>query len=238
MAMVQQMFAMFKQFQEMQQTLQTPPQRDRDAPYRDGAPFRGRAPYYPQGNGGGSYQGPSPQYSGGGYQGGAPGPRTAAEQFREAMGVFRTASDMVREIHSLVPEQASAIVADEEDDSPIRIIDTGPAKIVVNKEDGSLRKWETAWSNMGTVLKWVGEQREEIQKHAERRRQQPRRQLAPGYVEVHEGYEPPPGYVAVPVEQIPEQSLPPTPERVPPPIEDPPPKRTWAMPKMPDQEES
>jgi hypothetical protein len=88
------------------------------------------------------------------------------------------------------------------------------------------------------VLKWVGEQHETIQKaHAEQRREQAPKVLPPGYVEVGPGYQPPPGYVAVPVDPPQEapqgaqqQPLPPPPAEMPPPIQ-------WGAPTIPSEGE-
>jgi hypothetical protein len=129
----------------------------------------------------------------------------------------------------------------EEDDSPVRVIDMGPAKGVINRSDGSLRGFETAMANLPDVLKWWGEQRQEIRKAREedRRQQQPR--LPPGFVVAGPDYVPPDGYVAVPVDQIPQSTqatqttLPEPPDEMPPPIAPQPPspaapKRAWGMP--------
>lgn len=262
MTMMQQMFKLFQQ-------MQPPPAPPGPGPYR--GPFR--PPY------GGGPGGPPPypeQYPGAPGAPGTPGPRpygppgyghpgwgppqppprekTAAEQFREAMGVVRTAVEAVQDINNMMPGvvpnagAAPSQEGDGDDGSPIQVIDTGPAKLVINKEDGSLRKWETGWANMDKVFKWVGEQREAITRAAvERRaeeRQHPPQQLPPGYVEVHPGYQPPPGYVAVPVDpqqQMPsapqQHALPPPPDDVPPPINQPPQRSTWGMPTYPGQGE-
>jgi len=164
------------------------------------------------------------------------------------MSVVRTAVDVVQEMNSLLPSQGeqptgvATAIAPEEDDSPVQIIDAGPAKLVVNKEDGTLRKWETGWANMDKVLKWVGEQHEKMQQAAAQQQQQQQRpqQLPPGYVEVRPGYQPPPGYVAVPVDP---QQLPPPPEQMPPPIQEAPQqqqpsRRTWSAPTIPTEGES
>lgn len=224
---------MFKMFQRMQgQTAPPGP--------GPGGPYRGpRPPYYPQGE---SDRGGAPSYPGPH----APPPRqpTPVEQFRESMSFIRTAVDAVQEMNSLMPQQgAPAYEAAEEDDSPVRVFEAGPAKIVVDKKDGTLRGWETGWANMGGVLKWVGEQREAIQKanierqQQQQARQQPTQQLPPGYVEVGAGYQPPPGYVAIPVDSA-GNPLPPPPEHVPPPIQSSPSagRRTWGAPTIPEGE--
>jgi hypothetical protein len=188
--------------------------------------------------------------------------KTAAEQFREALTVVRTAVEAVQDINSMLPNHMTGMpgmsVAQEpeDDDSPVQVIDTGAAKIVVNKKDGSARFWETGWANMDKVFKFVGDLREQIQTQQQQQPQQ--RVLPPGYVEVGPNYRPPPGYVAVPVEhphqaphraphqeprhQAPqmydEEELPPPPEHVPPPINRPAAARpVWGPPTIPDEVE-
>jgi hypothetical protein len=164
-----------------------------------------------------------------------------AETFRESISVVRSAVDMMQEMEGVLPgrEAQETHSSPEDDDSPVRVIDTGPAKIVVNKSDGSTRLWETGVANMDKIFKWVGEQREAIQREAAARQQPPpRQQLAPGYVEVGPGYRPPPGYVAVAVEQQQKEDddLPPPPSHVPPPIESPP-RAAWGAPTIPSDEQ-
>ena len=82
-------------------------------------------------------------------------PKTAAEQFKEAISVVRTAVESVQQINALVPQQqvpAAATTPAEDDDSPVQIIDTGPAKLVVDRKDGTLRTWETGWANMKGIM--------------------------------------------------------------------------------------
>jgi len=228
--------------------------------YRGGGPHR--PPYYPQESapppydqrgapsydqrGGSSYPERGPSY------GHAPPPPparplTPAEQLRESLGVVRSAVAAVEEFDSMLPGrgQHEPVAEPEEDDSPVRVIDTGPAKIVVNKSDGSTRLWETGMANMDKIFKWVGEQHEVIQKaNADKRQRPQRQQLPPGYVEVQVGsdYRPPPVYVAVPVDpasiaqQEQQSSLPPLPAQMPPPIS-PPERRTWDAPTIPAEGE-
>jgi hypothetical protein len=171
---------------------------------------------------------------------------------------------MVQEVRDMLPGSEGGFSSsgggyspqqqEEDDDSPISVIDTGPAKIVINKKDGTLRGWETGFANLDKIFKFAGEQGELIRTANERRRQQQQqqqpqpRQLAPGYVEVTEGYRPPHGYVAVPVDQsgapiqqqppIQQQNLPPAPQVFSPPIESvpapPPGRRMWEAPSIPE----
>jgi hypothetical protein len=207
-------------------------------PYRSGYD-PGHAP--PQGYPGGSYPQQQQQQQ---------PPKTAAEQFRESIGVLKTAAEMVSEVQSLFPGQeapAAAPEREQEEPSPVRIMEVGDYKLALDRQRGNTRGWETLWVNMPNLLKWAGEQREAIQK-AQAERKQERPQLPPGYVEVTPDYVPPPGYVPVPVDQIPPQfqqqppaqhSLPQPPEQMPPPITtqqqtQPDPRRTWGPPTYPD----
>ena len=223
----------------------------------EGGPYRGpyRGPYSGGSPGGGPYGGGpyrppyGPQYGPQGgdhpYPGqppyGAPPARqkTAAEEFRDAVSFVRSAVQLASELAPQQPAPATA-PEPEDDDSPVKVIDAGPAKLVINSKDGSARYWETGWANMDKIFKWVGEQREAIQKaNAERERPQ-RQPLPPGYVEMTPDYKPPPGYVAVPVQQIPQElPSPPPPDQMPPPISSPPPpsnepaRPPWGMPPVP-----
>lgn len=167
-----------------------------------------------------------------------PAPRSPKEQFQDAMTIVRSAVDAVQEFSGILPQSMGGgapepAAAFEEDDSPVRVIDTGPAKIVVNKADGRLRFAETSFANMDKILKWMGEQGDKINERAVQRRTEERRQLPPGYAEVGPGYQPPPGMVAVQVDPESfhaEQSspLPPPPTNVPPPIQSA--RRAWGSP--------
>jgi hypothetical protein len=208
-------------------------------PYRGG----GRPQYGPRAP---SYAAEGPR----GYAPEPPRPRSAAEELRDSLTLVRTVVDMGRQFTAETQHAPAVASEPEEDDSPVRVIDAGPAKLVINRDDGTARYWETGWANMDKVLKWIGEQREAIQKaNSERadRSQKPR--LPPGYVEVTPGYRPPPGFVAVPVnpDEMPQappqaaQELPPPPAEMPRPIHEPPApvepaqRRTWGMPSIPGQ---
>jgi len=159
--------------------------------------------------------------------------RTAAEQFREAISVVRTAVDAVGEMNTMLPNfgggASEPSSGDEDADSPVKVIDTGRGKFVLDKTNGGFRGWESLYANLPDLLKWAGEQREEIQKMNTRQRPQ---QLPAGYVEVGPGYQPPPGFVAVPVD--PQQPLPPPPTNMPPPIQ---PSQSWGEPVFPENKE-
>jgi hypothetical protein len=207
---------------------QAAPQEPPRGPYR--GPFR--PSYGPQNEPGSGAPPYSPTYPG---PSAPPRPQTAAEQFREAASTIRMVRSMVDELGSILPgQEAPAEAVAEDDDSPIKVIDTGVGKLVVNKSDGAMRWGETGMIALPGILKWLGEQREAIQKAHQERQAQPRQQLPPGYVEVGPGYRPPPGFVAVPVDSQqappPDQGLPPPPTQVPPPISAPP---QWGMPSMP-----
>jgi hypothetical protein len=232
MAMMGRMFDMFL---KMQQAAQPPqPQSPPPGPYRgpDGQftrPYPGqRPPYYggpPQG-----YPPPQPPVR----------PRSAAEELRDAMGLVDTVvsmADRIRPQAAPEPERYQ-----DDDDNPVKVVDVGGWPVIINKEDGSSRKWESLVANMPNMLKWLAEQREAVMKAAAEReaKQQPQRQPLPrGYVEVTPGYKPPPGYVAVPVDQMGGLPAPPDESEMPPPISEqqaPPPqprRRTWGAPPVP-----
>lgn len=141
---------------------------------------------------------------------------------------FRDALSTARELHN-VSQQFSAVFGGgeapdtsevaEDDDSPIKIIDTGHGKIAVNKSDGALRWAETGLMVIPGVLKWMGEQHDKIQaarrEQQEQRQRPPAQRLPPGYVRVDEHFKPPPGFVPVPVA---EDELPEPPVDMPPPV--------------------
>jgi hypothetical protein len=168
------------------------------------------------------------------------------------MTVVRTAVDAAQDIREMFPNQdggaPTAPTAEEDDDNPIKIIDPGFGKIklAVGKDDGRMRWAETGMMALPDMLKWVGEQRESIQKaHSDQHQRDQAsqmRSLPPGYVEVGPGYTPPAGFVAVPVDprevaqqpqqaqqfqQPAQQPLPPPPADMPPPLQ---PKRAWGAP--------
>lgn len=154
-------------------------------------------------------------------------PPSAADQFRQSIGVLRTAMNSMHEMNEMMSgfqgggghHEVAETPAIEDDGSPVRVVETGPARVVYNKEDGSVRGFETLVANADKIFKFVGEQTDRMRDAQERRqqKQQPQRTLPAGYVEVGPGYQPPAGYVAVPVDE-----LPPAPEYVPPPV-----SRTW-----------
>lgn len=220
-----------KQMFEMFQSMQPPPPRPE--------PFRGgRPPYYPDRGGPPSSFSPDGQRPQ--HQQQPQRQLTMAEQFKESIGVVRTAVGVIEEMDSLLPgrggqQEAASMLDMDDDDNPIKIVDTGRGKLAVNKSDGALRWVETGMMALPDLLKWLGEQHQVIQE-ANKDRQRPRRQqLPPGYVEVGPDYRPPPGFTAVPVEQ--EEELPPPPEHMPPPIQESPARRAWGAPVIPDQQE-
>ena len=167
-------------------------------------------------------------------------PQTPSQQLREAASVFRDTIEVAREF-GFGGQAAESPPEPEDDDSPVRVIDMGPAKGVINRGDGSLRGVETFMANLPDILKWVGEQRSEIVKARRENQQQQQQRLPPGFVVAGPDYQPPEGYVAVPVDQIPPQAqttLPEPPTEMPPPIaqQSPaaaPPRRAWGMPEVP-----
>jgi hypothetical protein len=168
-------------------------------------------------------------------------PQTPSEQLRDAANVFRQTMDVAREF-GFAGGPAAEPEPPADDDGPVRVIDMGPAKGVINRHDGSLRGVETFMANLPDILKWAGEQRAEIRKEREESRrlrlQEMQQQLPAGYVVATPDYQPPAGFVAVPVDQIPraaqaaEESLPEAPDEMPSPLaaERERPKSTWGMP--------
>lgn len=65
-------------------------------------------------------------------------PRTAEQQLRETVSIIRTAAGMAREISALTGQQMGPSQQEAyeppEDDSPISVIQAGPAKLVINKK--------------------------------------------------------------------------------------------------------
>lgn len=228
----------FKMFMDMQQAAnQTVRQAQPSA--RGGGPYLGPRPDpqqpYPQ-----QYQPPYAQPA---------RQKTAAEQFRENVTEVRSFAETLQDLGTIFPGQqppaAAAERDDREEDAPVKVMEVGDHKLVLDNRDGSVRKYETVVANLTPIMKWLGEQREAIQKANTDREQKKQQQLPPGYVEVGPGYVPPPGFVAVPVDQIPQQlppqqqqapaaqaPLPPPPAQMPPPIsEEPlPQNRTWEAP--------
>jgi hypothetical protein len=161
------------------------------------------------------------------------------------MGTLRRALAIREELDSLLGDrqhgggQHLEETSSQDPDSPIEVVDTGNGRIIYGREDGNIRGWDTLLINLPDMLKKGGEFVDKISKTAAAERQRRERateqQLPQGYVRVTEGYEPPEGYVAVPVAPAPqpqarEQDLPPPPAHVPPPIEaedEPPPPRGW-----------
>jgi len=167
-------------------------------------------------------------------------PRSPADQFRETIGLMRSVREAAETMQSLWPNQQQpqgqhvAEEDDDDDDNPVRVMDIAGTKLLLNKEDGSARLWETGLANMDKIAKWVGEQSESIRRaQAERQRPAPQ-QLPPGYVVATPGYQPPPGYVAIPEQPPPPQQapLPPPPAVIPPPIGQPEPQQTWDIPSI------
>jgi hypothetical protein len=164
--------------------------------------------------------------------------KTMAEQFQEANSVLDMAVRMANRFRQ--PDAATSDPDPDrgsDDDTPVKVVEVGDFKLVVDKKDGSPRKWETGVANLGTFFKFVAETREAILK-AQSDKPKQNQNLPPGYVEVTPGFRPPPGYVAVPVDPqtMQPQGLPQPPAEMPPPLASEPPstpqpqRRTWGMP--------
>ena len=209
---------MMKQMFEMARSMQPPPPPPLAEPmYREP---RGPA-YGPRPYGGGPAYGPRPpEERGYGPQAYGPGPggppqgrqKSAAEEFREAISVVPSVTEMVGEFQQPRDQQQYA-PEPEEDDSPVKVMEVGPARMVINRDDGTTRLWESAFANSPAIFKWVGDQFEKVQKNAlalnqqqQQQQQRQQQQLTPGtVVEMTPGYVPPEGWVAIPVDQMPPQ---------------------------------
>jgi len=169
------------------------------------------------------------------------------DPLRESMSTVRRAMALREELDSLFDGggRRSDVgghldgAQGQDPDSPVEVVRTENGDLVYNRQDGNLRGWDTLLVNLPGMLKKGGEFIDKISKTAaeerKRREQVEQQQLPPGFVRVVEGYEPPEGFVAVPVRPTPqarEQDLPPPPVHVPPPIreeepEPPPEPRGW-----------
>jgi hypothetical protein len=212
-------------------------------------PYAGpRSAFAPPGSGGGAGPGERPPYQ-------PPQPpqppqraQSPIEQLREAATVLRSTLEVAHEfgLGGGAPEPAPE--PEPDDDNPVRVIDMGKAKGVINRNDGSLRGFETFMANLPDIANWFGKNIAEVTKAraearaAETQRQQ--QQLPPGFVVAGPGYQPPEGFVAVPVDQIPPQAQPPQPTQqplqeppaeMPPPLTDEQPPKPWGMPRRPGQ---
>jgi hypothetical protein len=243
------MMAMQKQTLEMVLAMQraaSPPARE-STPYRDPAPYRGPAygprpsPRYTEEDPDVPAYGPRSAYGGPpAYGAPPPKPKTAHEEMRDAVSLLNMVTKMSDELRGPQQQQQPeyAGVSDDEDDNPVRVVETGKAKIVFDKKTGSARAFETLWANLPELTKFAGEQFNNLQKNAvaaQQQKQQQRQQLPPGYVELTPGYQPPPGMVAVPVDHVPGVSggeqFPEPPANLPPPISsDEMPKPAWKNP--------
>lgn len=214
MAMMREMFAMMREMQPPPPP--PPPPPPAEPQYRGPRPYAGPA-YGPR----------SPDYAPQAYgpPQGMQRQRTAEEVFNDASSVIQSAIAVADRFRPPVPQQQQPQYASEEreeEDRPLmRVVDAGPAKLVVNTTDGSTRGWDTAVMNAPGVFKWLGEQVDRIHKNAQQQQQQQaqqqlqRQQLPPGYVEMTPGYQPPPGFVAIPIDQIPQQQFVQQPPQVP-----------------------
>lgn len=185
-----------------------------------------------------------------------PRPQSTTDQVRRSMSEIRSVMSLADELRSTFQPQGGGVsqmydadaATTEEEDSPVQVVEAGPAKIVFDKNDGSLRKWETGLANIGPFVKWIGDQADKIErsKAAQQQRQtsEARPQLPPNYIEMREGEEPPPGFRAERVDpsrvprvhtRQPAQDLPPAPEDLPPPIQEPS-RQMWSIPSIPEGE--
>ena len=103
------------------------------------------------------------------------------EVMREALGLSKAIVDMADQIRPPAVPVAPPEPEPPGDDSPVRVIDVGPAKMILNNDDGSTRVWESLIANAPSAFKFMGEQLDAIRKmnmEREARKQQPQ-QLQP-----------------------------------------------------------
>lgn len=130
---------------------------------------------------------------------------------REALGLSRTIVEMADQIRPPAAPAAPEPVERDDNDSPVRVVEVGPAKMVLNQSDGSTRFVESLIANVPGIFKAAGDAWESARKAREqeqRQREQRVQQLPAGFVEVGPGYVPPKGFVAIPVDQLPIQQQP------------------------------
>lgn len=161
-----------------------------------------------------------------------------SDPLRESMSAVRRAMALREELDSVFgggrrSDGYDLDVAPEQDpDSPVIIERTADMELVRNREDRSIRGWDTFLVNLPSMIKQGGEYLDKISKTAVAERQRRERahiqqQLPPGYA-----------YVEVPAEEMrqaqapqPREDLPPPPAHVPPPIQEeepePEPQRGW-----------
>jgi hypothetical protein len=183
LAMQKQMFDMMLVMMQTAQRAAGPPAPSYGAP-RDPGGDRTGPPYGPRS----AFQPPQR-------------PQTPQDQLRDAVTMVRSTYEAVRDLGFVGGPAQEPEIAPEEDDTPVRVINMGAAKGVINRSDGSLRGMETLMANLPDIVNWVGKNVAEVRKAtAERQeRQQQQQQLPPGYVIAGPGYQPPEGFVAVPV---------------------------------------
>jgi hypothetical protein len=105
----------------------------------------------------------------------APAPRpsppqpepTAADQFRNAIGLIKTAVDAASTMQSILPQQPlpppPTVQEKEEDESLTKIMQLGDIKAVVNKADGNVRLVDTALANSDKIMSWIDKTRQQMQ---------------------------------------------------------------------------
>lgn len=199
-----------------------------------------------------------PTYGRGPYRAPPPPPpapqRSPIQDMREAISLVRTMTGLAQEFQGGRPaaSEQEAYTPDGPEEFPVQVMDVGgDAKVVLDKKDGSIRPWETAWANLGTVANLADRVVKSVARAQQPPPQPPARVLPPGYVEVSQDYRPPPGYVAVvegPAQavltpqaqpqyapqqpQMQEEPLPQPPAQMPPPITEP--QRMWDAPTFPE----
>lgn len=94
---------------------------------------------------------------------------SASEQFRDAIGLIKTAVDAASTMQSILPQPAPLIPTvqeKEEDESQTKIMQLGDIKAVVNKADGNVRLVDTALANSDKIMSWIDKTRTQMQANA------------------------------------------------------------------------
>lgn len=163
-------------------------------PARGGPP---RGPYREREGGGG------PTYPG--YQNQPPPrERSVVEQFRDSISVVRTVANMAQEANEILggggEPSAPAAEAAPEDDGPIRVMKFGDSNLAFDRESGAFKVLASLMMNGDRIMKAANEH---IIQPLQQRQAPPQQRLPPGHVVMGPGYRPPPGMVAIPVDQLP-----------------------------------
>lgn len=157
-----------------------------------------------------------------------PRERSVVEQFRDSISVVRTVANMAQEANEILgggEPSAPAPEASPEDDGPMRVMKFGDSSLAFDRESGAFELVASLVMNGDRILKAANEHI--IQPLQQRRQASQQQPLPSGHVVLTPDYRPPPGMIAVPVDQLP-PGLP----DLPPPISEPAPaqRSAWNAP--------